>query len=89
MNGSKKQIRWANDIKAKFNNKMADRFAEIQKLYNKASAEKQAIGKPIIEATHKAVEKINTQTDAKFWIDNRLNLNKHFVEKVRKGIVKL
>lgn len=85
MNGSEKQVRWAEDIKAKFNEDMTDRFAELDKLFSKLPEEKKAEVGPVLDAEREVVSKINAQEDAKFWIDNRNQLGKHFVEEVRTG----
>lgn len=61
MKGTEKQIKWAEDIKAKFE-------ARVIKVY--ASGE-MAENKPVID---KALEFItNKYNDAKYWIDNEQN----------------
>lgn len=89
MNGSEKQVKWAEDIKAKFRDEMVFRFDELTRLFDSHPAEKQALIKPVLDAEKEAYEKICAQTEAKFWIDNQHKLNKHFVEAVRKGTMKL
>jgi len=85
MKGTEKQIRWAQDIKAEFNEEMDREVANLQKMFNKQTPEIQAKARPMFDARLEAISKINEQEDAKFWIDHRTRFGPSFVKDVAEG----
>lgn len=70
MNGTGKQVKWAKDLKERYQNVISELMSDLdQRTREKAPAQVKFI-EPVTAAVNSHVEKVCENNDAEFWIDN-------------------